>query len=43
VGGEKLDIIQDDKKKENFETPNKNRRNPRKKLLTEIEPLQLAF
>ena len=26
-----------------FEKPNKNWRNPRKKLLTEIEPLQLAF
>jgi hypothetical protein len=26
-----------------FEKPNKNWRNPRKNLLTEIEPLQLAF
>ena len=26
-----------------FEKPNKNLRNTKKKLLTEIEPLQLAF
>ena len=31
------------KKKGTFEKPNKKWRNPRKKLLTEIEPLQLAF
>ena len=31
------------KKSRTFEKPNKNWRNPRKKNLTEIEPLQLAF
>ena len=38
-------IVQSDTKKTGtFENPNKNLRNPRKKkLLTEIEPLQLAF
>ena len=30
-------------KKGTFEKPNKNWRNTKKKLLTEIEPLQLAF
>ena len=40
-----INIIQSDTKKNGtFEKPNKNLRNPKKKkILTEIQPLQLAF
>jgi hypothetical protein len=38
-----LNIQSDTKKTGTFEKTNKNWRNPRKKILTEIEPLQLAF